>query len=111
MALSGCSILGRSTTPIEILTTEQERMRLELDTPEPLSLDVVEWILVTPENVEDVWEKLQADGKHLVLFAITSDGYEQMSLNMVKLRNFISTQNLIIVQYKKYYEPEKEETK
>lgn len=62
-------------------------------------------MVVTPDNVEEVWKKL-ADGKDdLVLFAITDNGYEQLSLTMAEIRNYIASQRQIIIKYKEYYEP------
>ena len=112
--LTGCSVFGISfgrtkSTPVEIVTQEVERTRLELELPAPLKLTSAEWILITPENAEDVWKKLQEDNKHPVLFAITSEGYEQLSLSMAEMRNYIATQRLIIVKYQEYYEPKKTE--
>lgn len=108
VTLTGCSLFSRSQ-PLEIVTEEKERTRLNLELPDPLSVDPVDWILVTPENIDDVWTQLQEDGKHPVLFAITSEGYEQLALSMAEIRNYIATQRLIIVQYRDYYEPEKQE--
>lgn len=102
--LSGCALFSRSQ-PIEVVTKEVERTRLDLKMPTPLSITSTDWILVTPENVDDVWKKLEEDGKHPVLFAITSEGYEQLSMSMAEIRNYIATQRLIIVRYKEYYEP------
>lgn len=105
IALTGCSIFGR-TKPIEVITVEQERERLALDLPPPLSLPSgAEWILITPDNAQSVWERLAQDNKHPVLFAITSEGYEKLSMTIAELRNYIATQRLIIIQYQEYYEP------
>lgn len=104
IALTGCSIFGR-TKPVEVVTTEIERERLNLEVPEPIKLPFADWILITPENAEEVWKELQDDNKHLVLFAITSEGYEELSLTMAEIRNYIATQRLIIARYQEYYEP------
>lgn len=112
ISLTGCSVFGfgfNRTKPIEIVTNEVERQRLDLQMPSPLFVPTAEWILITPENAESVWEKLKADGKHPVLFAVTSEGYEQLSFGMVDIRNYIATQRLIIVRYQEYYEPKDSE--
>lgn len=106
IALTGCSIFGR-TKPVEIVTEEKERPKLQLDIPSPLKIHSTQWILITPENAEQVWNQLKSDGKHPVLFAVTSDGYEQLSMSMIDIRNYIATQRLIILQYQDYYEPQK----
>lgn len=110
--LTGCSVFGLSfsrSKPVEIVAKEKERERLNLEIPEPLSIPSTEWILITPDNAESVWEDIKKDGNHPVLFAVTSDGYEQLSFGMVDIRNYIATQRLIIARYKEYYEPKNSE--
>lgn len=92
------------TKPIEVVTTEKDRAVLALDLPSPLKISAVEWILITPENADTVWENLRKDNKHAVLFAITSDGYEELSYGMSEIRNYIATQRMIILKYQEYYE-------
>ncbi len=38
--------------------------------PEPLSLVDVEWIVVTKDNVDEVMEKVKAEGGDYALFAV-----------------------------------------
>lgn len=112
ISLTGCSVFGISfsrSKPIEIVTNEVERQRLDIAMPKPLEVTTSEWILITPENAESVWEKLKEDGKHPVLFAVTSEGYEKLSFGMVDIRNYIATQRLIIARYQEYYEPKESE--
>jgi mannitol-1-phosphate/altronate dehydrogenase len=71
----------------------------------------MEWIVVTPENVNEVFKQLEEKNTDLVLFAITDDGYEMLASDMVLLRNYIAQQRLIIMKYKDYYEPEQKDTK
>ena len=63
------------------------------------------WIVVTPENAEEVWKKLKDENADLVLFAITDDGYEQLALTMAEIRNYIAQQRAVLIKYKEYYEP------
>ena len=108
ITLTGCSLFGGRTKPIEVITEEQEREKLRLDLPPPLSASTAEWILITPENAEQVWDKLRSENKHTVLFALASEGYEKLSMGMVDIRNYIATQRMIIFKYQEYYESEKE---
>ena len=75
-----------------------------MEDPDPLKAKTVEWVVVTPDNVEEVFSKLQAKGHNVVLFAVTEDGYQQLAITMADLRNFINTQRNIIIKYKEYYE-------
>jgi hypothetical protein len=113
--LSGCasfSLFGNRVKPVQIETKAVERTRLNLPDPAPLSLKPIEWILITPANAEQIFAELKAKDADLVLFGLTDDGYESLSMTMAEIRNFIASQRQIIIKYKEYYEPEKkEETK
>jgi len=115
LLLSSCSLLSgfgwKSEKPIEVRTLEQERVKLKIDSPEPLTIETMEWIVVTPENVNEVFKQLEEKNTDLVLFAITDDGYEKLASDMVLIRNYIAQQRLIIMKYKDYYEPEQKDTK
>ena len=112
LCLSSCSLLSgfgwKSEKPIEVRTLEQERVKLKIDSPEPLTIETMEWIVVTPENVNEVFKQLEEKNTDLVLFAMTDDGYEKLASDMVLIRNYIAQQRLIIMKYKDYYEPDKD---
>jgi len=109
LLLTGCGLL--KTKPVDIQTTPTERIPLNLPGPSPLGLNPVKWIIITPENMKDVWARIQASGSDLVLFSITPAGYEQLSMDMLQIRQYIIMQNDIIAQYKKYYESSAESIK
>jgi len=113
LLISGCSILGwkSNVKPIEIQSKAVERTRLNIPDPSPLKGRSTKWIVVTPENVEEVWERLREEKVDLVLFAITDEGYEELALTMAELRNFIATQRSIIIKYREYYEPKTPDSK
>jgi hypothetical protein len=107
LSLSGCAGFGfgSSVKPIEIMSKPIERMPLNLAQPAPLKLKRIEWIVVTPANVDSVFEKLANEKQNQVLFAVTDQGYMDMAMTMMEIRNFINTQRQIVIQYKQYYEP------
>ena len=112
--LTGCasfSLFGSRVKPVEVQVKAVERTRLNLPHPDPLSPRPIEWILITPENAEEVFAKLKEKNIDLVLFGLTDDGYESLSVTMAELRNYIATQRQIIIKYKEYYEPEKPKEK
>lgn len=114
VSLTGCasfSLFGAKVKPVEIQTKAVERTPLNLPMPEPLSPRSPQWILITPQNADQVWAKLKENNADLVLFGLTDDGYEELSINMAELRNYIAAQRQIIIKYKEYYEPEKKEEK
>jgi hypothetical protein len=112
--LTGCasfSLFGKREKPIEIVTKAAEKTPLAIPDPDPLRLKPVEWVLVTPANQADVFAKLEASGNDPVIFALTADGYQSLAVTIAELRNLINTQRNIIIKYKEYYEPKKEEVK
>jgi len=90
---------------VEITTVAREKTALVIPDPEPLKARSMRWVLVTPTNQQEIFERLETDGSDLVLFALTADGYQQLALTMADLRNLIATQRGIIARYREYYEP------
>ena len=54
--------------------------------------------------MEEVWKKLKDNKKDIVLFGLTDEGYQSLSVNLTKLRNIIEQQRIILFKYKEYYE-------
>jgi len=109
--LSSCSWFREPVKEIKIVKEPIERIPLNIPDADPLRLIPTKWIVVTPDNIESVWKKLEAAGYDLVLFGVTDDGYKQLSMDFLKIRQHIKYQKFIIGKYREYYEPKKEETK
>lgn len=75
--------------------------------PPPLKARELQWFIVTPENIDQVWKRLEEEKIDLVLFGLTDDGYQELAMTMAELRNHIANQRAIIIKYKEYYEPPK----
>ncbi len=113
--LSGCASFdlfgGPKVKPIEIKTVQQDKVQLKLQEPQPLEPKKIEWFVITPENAQEVFAELEKKKYDVVLFGLTDDGYENLSMNMAELRAYILKQRAIIKAYKEYYEPSKQEEK
>jgi hypothetical protein len=96
---------GSGVQEIAVTTVAQEKTPLNIPDPGPLELGSVEWIILTKNNAAEIFEAIKAAGGEAVVFAITDEGYEQLSLNFSDIRNLIAEQRQIIVSYKEYYEP------
>ena len=102
--LSSC-VAGIKT--LETYTIEKKREPLALDMPAPLELQDVDWIIITKDNADEVFEKIKNEKNgDYALFALTDNGYEKLSLNFADIRNKIAEQRQIILSYKDYYESE-----
>ena len=102
MLLSGCSIGGEKK--IKIFSVEEPRAKL--DYPMPLTLEDIRWIIITSENAEEVFAKLEAAGIDPVLFGLTDKDYELLSKNFAQIRQKLQETNSLLEEYKKYYEGE-----
>ena len=102
LLLNGCA--GLAVKEISSYKIEKKREPLNLPNPKPLELIDVEWIVVTKDNVDEVMEKVKAEGGDYALFAVTDEGYKKLSLNFADIRNKLYEQQQIILSYKEYYE-------
>lgn len=98
--LTGCSTAPRA---IDVSAVPSERPALSVPKPDVLKLREVRWIVVTRQNVDQVFADLQKRGTNPVLFALTSKGYEAISLNQADLRKLVQQQQTIIGAYEEYY--------
>jgi len=80
-----------------------ERVQLDLPAIAPLQLDGMHWYVVTESNFADVIAKLKSAGLQPVFFALDERGYENLSVNMTKIRGYIAQQKIVIVSLKDYY--------
>jgi hypothetical protein len=101
--ISACS--APSAEPvIEVRSRPIQRPPLVLPPTTPYSALPIEWIVITPENFEQKLQQLKNSNEEYVFFALSTTGYENLSVNMANLLRFIREQNAIIVAYKSYYE-------
>ena len=102
LLLNGCA--GLAVKELQSYKIEKKREPLNLPNPKPLDLIDVEWIVVTKDNIDEVMEKVKAEGGDYALFAVTDEGYKKLSTNFADIRNKLYEQNQIILSYKEYYE-------
>ena len=100
--LSGCSIGGEKK--VKIFSVEEPRAKLNLPNPEALDLEKVKWIIITSENADEVFAKLEAEGIDPVLFGLTDKDYELLAKNFAQIRQKLQETNNLLEEYKKYYE-------
>ena len=112
LLVSGCGSFGwrSDVQPVEIQKRAVERTPLRLPDPAPLQARELEWIVVTPENANEVWKKLKDGNTDVVVFALTDDGYEALAVDTAETRNYIARVRRILEEYRNYYEPKKNDT-
>ena len=106
MLLSGCSIGGEKK--IKIFSVEQPREKLNYPMPTPLQMEEIRWIIITSENAEEVFKRLEEAGIDPVLFGITDKDFQVLARNFAQIRQKLQETNNLLEEYKKYYETEGE---
>jgi len=112
LLISGCGSLWPSAPnvkQVEIQSKAVERTRLNIKDPAPLKAREVKFIIITKENYDTVMQDLVSKGMDPVVFALTDEGYEQLSLTIAEIRNLLATQKSIIARYREYYEPKQQD--
>jgi len=103
LLLSGCA--GVKT--LEIFKKEVPREKLNLEKPTPLQMEEIYWHIITSENAEEVFKKLEESGIDPVLWGLTDKDFELLAKNFARIRNQLKITNDLLDKYKEYYEPEK----
>ena len=105
LLLTGCSIGEKK---LKVFTLEEPRAKLDIDMPTPLTMEKIRWIIITSENAEEVFAKLEKEGIDPVLFGLTDKDFEMLSKNFAKIRNQLMQTNELLDKYKEYYESEED---
>ena len=80
------------------------RAQLNLEKPTPLQLEELQWIIITSENAEEVFKKLEEKGIDPVLWGLTDKDFELLAKNFARIRNQLKITNDLLDKYKEYYE-------
>ena len=86
------------------------RAQLNLEKPTPLILEQLKWIIITSENAEEVFKKLEEQGIDPVIFGLTDKDFELLAKNFARIRNQLKITNDLLDKYKEYYETDVKDT-
>jgi|TARA_Y100000389_G_C17245584_1_gene405417 hypothetical protein len=96
---------GSSVQEIQVTTVEVSKTPLNLPNPDPLKLQDVEWIIITKDNANEIFERIKSAGGEYALFAVEDTGYEKLQINYTDIRNKLAEQRQLLLAYREYYEP------
>jgi hypothetical protein len=102
MFLGSCSTLTPNV--VSYKAEPIEKPALVLPETSVLELRNADWNIITPEELNGIFDKLKKDGEPVVIYALTTEGYSQLSLNFADILKLVSQQKAIIEAYKEYYE-------
>ena len=100
--LTSCS----AVKTLEIFKEEVPRAKLNLEKPTPLQLENLQWIIITSENADEVFKRLEEKGIDPVLWGLTDKDFELLAKNFARIRNQLMVTNNLLDKYKEYYETE-----
>ena len=107
MFLGSCSTLTPNV--VSYKSEPIEKPALVLPDTSVLELRNSDWNIITPEELNGIFDKLKKDGEPVVIYALTTEGYSQLSLNFADILKLVSQQKAIIEAYKEYYEPKSQQ--
>ena len=102
LILTGCSIGEKQ---LKIFKLEEPRQELDLQKPTMPELEKLRWIIITSDNAEEVFQKMEAEGLDPVLFGLSDKDFQLIAKNFAQIRAHLKHTNDLLEQYKEYYEP------
>jgi hypothetical protein len=100
LSLSGCSSIKK----LDIFTMEVERQPLDLEKPTIQELEKLKWIIITSENADEVFKKMKEQGIDPVIFGLSDNDFKLLAKNFAQIRAHMMKLNVMIDEYKDYYE-------
>jgi uncharacterized lipoprotein YajG len=99
LLLTGCASSKPKIIEAPVLV---DRPELILPKVQPVNQGSMEWVIITASNAEEKLEMLKSK-ENVVYFALTSQGYQNLSMTVAELRRYIEQQNAVIAAYQAYY--------
>ena len=103
LILTGCSIGEKQ---LKIFKLEEPRQNLDLQKPTMPELEKLRWIIITSDNAEEVFQKMEEQGLDPVLFGLSDKDFQLIAKNFAQIRAHLKHTNDLLDQYKEYYEPD-----
>ena len=99
LLLAGCAAKQPKIIDKPVL---YERPELVLPKVQPVTQSKVEWVVITAANAEEKLSYLKTK-PNVTYFALTAQGYQNLSMNVAELRRYIEQQNAVVAAYQAYY--------
>lgn len=110
ISLNGCAyfdFFGKKeepVKPIQVTTKPIEKPKLNLPKVDKITMKEVEWIIITEDNYQQVFDELKKTGRPLAVFGLTDQGYKNLGLNLSYIRALLQQHKVIIAAYENYYQ-------
>jgi len=99
LMISACSLLEPRTVPVEVKTITLPAPMYHPPMPLEVSLQDIKWRVLTPDVMEEYLQLIK-EGKAPAepYYALSTQGYESLSMNMAELKRYV-TNVLAIIEY------------
>jgi len=98
--LTSCSGVKK----LSIFKEEVPRQKLDLVKPTMPELEKLKWIIITSDNADEVFKKMEEQGIDPVIFGLSDKDFQLLSKNFAQIRAHMMKLNTMIDEYKDYYE-------
>ena len=99
------------TVPTVVETPKIELPQIRIvSRPSPIKMKNSDIIVVTESNLEEVINRVKNTQGEFVFYAMTAQSFESLALNFEQIKQFIETQNQIILYYEKAVKKEPDNT-
>ena len=84
--------------------TYVEGQKLYAPDPHPVQMNDIEWIIISHKNIDQYLPDIESGD--LVIIGMDVEDYKDMSINTLRLLNYIKSQRSVLAAYREFYEPE-----
>ena len=105
--LTSCS----GVKQLSIFKEEVPRQKLDLVKPTMPELEKLKWIIITSDNADEVFKKMEEEGIDPVIFGLSDKDFQMIAKNFAQIRAHLKHTNDLLDKYKEYYEPTEENEK
>jgi hypothetical protein len=106
IAIALCGMLAGCSGTTQVITKPEYVVRppIQLPEPEPVNQLPLEWAVITQKNLEQRLKELKGPNGDVVVFALTPEDYQSLSLNAAELRRYIQALRAYMKIMRDYYE-------
>ena len=97
MMLTGCT-----GGPAQFIDTHVDGPKLMAVDPRPIQMNDITWIIISDKNIDKYIDDITS-GK-LVIIGLNPLDYQDLSINLMQLVNYIQSQQSVIAAYREFYE-------
>ena len=108
LVLSGCSSFKNGK--LEVITKPIEKPKLDVQLPDPVRMQPLEWVLITDKNYNEVIEKVKDPTGLVFLVALDEQNYKNLAINNANVLRYLREQKAVIAAYRNYYEKPKQDS-